>query len=72
MLGLDFWDAGKAVLQPGALGSSFQAPCPRCPSGVQLPGPAARDALRTLPWTSVNSWLGFLALQGLQPSVTRE
>lgn len=32
------------------------------------PGPAEP----TLPWTAVNFWLRLLALQGLQPSVTRE
>lgn len=63
---------GRQFFSLELLEAVFKAPCPRCPSGVQLPEPAARDAAQALPWTSVNFWLGFLALQGLQPSVTRE
>lgn len=59
-------DLGMQLLRLELLG----AVCRLLALGVPSAAPGPVEPM--LPWTAVNFWLALLALQGLQPSVTRE
>lgn len=65
----------RAALQPGIVPSYFPILSPFIPLQNLTAQTKKTDrtlSVQTLMWTFMNFWLGFLAPQGLQPSVIRE